>query len=155
MYYRFIPCQLTIHIWLKTIFQNGVFIGSIITCLCILFAGFLVLFNHMPIVLYYVSHISYMRYALEGLVLSIYGYGREPLDCFNEEGYCHYRFPETTFKEIGMSDGKYCTDVTMMAGFLLFVMVISFFTLRKRVQSRWSQWRLSICDHNLKVLMYS
>ncbi|CAI6348552.1 unnamed protein product [Macrosiphum euphorbiae] len=115
---------------------NGVFIGSIITCLCILFAGFLVLFNHMPVVLYYVSYISYMRYALEGLVVSIYGYGREPLICLNEEGYCHYRFPETTFKEIGMTDGKYWTDISVMVGFLFVIVIISFLTLRKSLKCR-------------------
>ncbi|XP_050435525.1 ATP-binding cassette sub-family G member 1-like [Adelges cooleyi] len=114
---------------------NGVFVGSIITCLCILFAGFLVLFNHMPIVLYYVSYISFMRYALEGLVVSIYGYGREPLACLGDQEYCHYRFPETTFKEIGMSDGKFWSDVSALAGYLIVVLIISYLTLRKRLRS--------------------
>lgn len=76
-----------------------------------------------------------MRYALEGLVVSIYGYGREPLECYSEEGYCHYRFPETTFKEIGMIDGKYWTDISMMVGFLVAIIIISFYTLRRRVKS--------------------
>lgn len=117
-------------------FQNGVFVGSIITCLCILFAGFLVLFNHMPVTLYYVSYISYMRYALEGLVVSIYGYGREPLNCMDVNDYCHYRFPETIFHEIGMTDGKYWTDVTTMVGFLVVILFISFFALRHSMKSR-------------------
>lgn len=76
-----------------------------------------------------------MRYALEGLVVSIYGYGREPLDCFNEEGYCHYRFPEVTFKEIGMADGKYWTDISMMVGYLVVIIFISFWTLRRSLTS--------------------
>jgi len=113
---------------------NGVFIGSIITCLLILFAGFLVLFNHMPIFLYYVSYGSYLRYGLEGLVMSIYGYGREPLDCMNEEGYCHFRFPETIFKEIGMVDGKFWTDISVMVCFLFVIMIVSFFTLQRSVK---------------------
>lgn len=76
-----------------------------------------------------------MRYALEGLVVSIYGYGREPLDCMNEEAYCHFRFPETTFKEIGMVDGKYWTDISVMVGFLFVIVIISFLALRKSLKS--------------------
>lgn len=75
-----------------------------------------------------------MRYALEGLVVSIYGYGREPLDCLNEDGYCHYRFPETTFKEIGMHDGKYWTNISVMVGFLFVIVIVSFMTLRKSLK---------------------
>ncbi|VVC25424.1 ABC transporter-like,P-loop containing nucleoside triphosphate hydrolase,ABC transporter [Cinara cedri] len=115
---------------------NGVFIGSIITCLCILFAGFLVLFNHMHIVMYYVSYISYMRYALEGLVVSMYGYGREPLSCHNEDGYCHYRLPEKIFQEIGMIDGRYWTDVSVMVCILLGIVITSFLTLQNRLKGQ-------------------
>ncbi|XP_050539802.1 ATP-binding cassette sub-family G member 1-like [Daktulosphaira vitifoliae] len=114
---------------------NGVFIGSIITCLCILFAGFLVLFNHMSAFLYYVSYSSYMRYALEGLVLSIYGYGRDPLRCFGDKEYCHYRFPETTFKEIGMTDGRFWIDVSSLSIYLIIILIISYVALRKNLKS--------------------
>lgn len=76
-----------------------------------------------------------MRFALEGLVVSIYGYGREPLECLSEE-YCHYRFPETIFKEIGMLDGKYCSDLTVMICFMIFFVIISFLTLKRRLNSQ-------------------
>lgn len=76
-----------------------------------------------------------MRYALEGLVVSMYGYGREPLECLNKE-YCHYRFPETIFKEIGMSDGKYCSNLSVMVGFLFLFVLISFLTLQRRLRSQ-------------------
>lgn len=90
----------------------------------------------MPVVLYYVSFVSYMKYALEGLVVSIYGYGREPLECLNEEGYCHYRFPETTFKEIGMTDGKYWSDISVMVIFLVAIIIVSFFALKRSLKCR-------------------
>lgn len=120
---------------IKMIFQNGVFIGSIITCLCILFAGFLVLFNHMSTFLYYVSYSSYMRYALEGLVLAIYGYGRDPLMCSGDKDYCHYRFPEIAFKEIGMKDGRFWIDVSSLSIYLIFILILSYVTLKKNLKS--------------------
>ncbi|CAH0388183.1 unnamed protein product [Bemisia tabaci] len=112
---------------------NGVFIGSIMTCVAILFAGFLVLFSHMPRVLYYVSFVSYMRYGLEGLVNSVYGFGRGPLEC--PEMYCHYRLPETAFDEIGMVDGRYWPNVAALTLFLLMVTIASFFSLKKSLRS--------------------
>lgn len=76
-----------------------------------------------------------MRYALEGLVLSIYGYGRDPLICSGDQDYCHYRFPEITFKEIGMKDGRFWMDVSSLSIYLIFILILSYITLKKNLKS--------------------
>lgn len=55
-----------------------------------MFAGFGVTLRDLPSYLKWGSHISYLRYGLEGFVGAIYGEGRGVLDC-NEAPYCHYR----------------------------------------------------------------
>lgn len=114
---------------------NGVFIGSVMTALVILFAGFICLFNHMPIPLYYFSFTSYMRWALEGLVVTVYGYGREPLECPPEHTYCHYRIPGTMFKDVGMKDGNYWTDVGALTTYFLVVTTLGYFCLHKALKN--------------------
>lgn len=79
---------------------NGIFFGAVGICLMILLAGFLVLRQDMPVFMYYLSYASYMRYTLEGMVLSIYSYGRENLLC--TETYCHFRSPLVVLDTLGM-----------------------------------------------------
>lgn len=105
------------------------------TALAILFAGFICLFNHMPIPLYYFSFTSYMRWALEGLVVTVYGYGREPLECPPGHAYCHYRIPGTMFKDVGMKDGNYWNDVGALSTYFFIVTIMSYFALYKSVKN--------------------
>lgn len=55
-----------------------------------MFAGFGVTLRDLPSYLKWGSHISFLRYGLEGVVGAIYGQGREMLAC-QEALYCHYR----------------------------------------------------------------
>ncbi|XP_021201250.3 dnaJ homolog subfamily C member 10 [Helicoverpa armigera] len=68
---------------------NGTFLGAVWTCAMIVYAGYLVLLAHMHPVMRAVSHASFLRYAFEALVLSIYSNGRQPLMC--PDTYCHLR----------------------------------------------------------------
>lgn len=62
------------------------------TCAMILFAGFLVLFQHMSAVMHVVSNVSFMKYAYEAVVLALYSYGRQPTECPIDKDYCHFRY---------------------------------------------------------------
>lgn len=70
--------------------QNGTFIAPTITIPMMMFAGFGVTLRDLPSYLKWGSHISFLRYGLEGVVGAIYGQGRETLAC-EEKVYCHYR----------------------------------------------------------------
>lgn len=114
---------------------NGVFIGSVMICFFILFAGFVALFNHMPRVLYYVSFISYLRYGYEGLIVTIYGYNRGPLECPLSETYCHYRYPQRIFEELSMDDSQYTFDVFMLVLFVLLFFILAYIGLQRKIRS--------------------
>lgn len=55
-----------------------------------MFAGFGVTLRDLPSYMKWGSHISFMRYGLEGFVGAIYGENRTTLEC-DEAIYCHYR----------------------------------------------------------------
>ncbi|XP_045447743.1 dnaJ homolog subfamily C member 10-like [Melitaea cinxia] len=74
---------------------NGTFFGAITTCTMIVFAGFLVLTSHMSPLMQYVSTISFLKYVLEALALSIYAFNRAPLVCPKDKIYCHLRYKFT------------------------------------------------------------
>lgn len=70
--------------------QNGTFLAPTITIPMMMFAGFGVTLRDLPGYMKWGSHISFMRYGLEGFVGAIYGENRQTLDC-NEAFYCHYK----------------------------------------------------------------
>lgn len=69
---------------------NGTFLAPVLTIPMMMFAGFGVTLRDMPDYLKWGSHISYLRYGLEGFVGAIWGENRERLEC-EKELYCHYR----------------------------------------------------------------
>lgn len=113
---------------------NGTFLGAIGTAMLLAFAGFLVLFNHMPSFLYYVSYFSYLRYSLEGFVQSVYGFNRAQLNCPQEAIYCHYKVPKTILTELAMTDGKYWLDIVLLVVHFVVFRIIAYCTLKRRLK---------------------
>lgn len=79
---------LMIGAWFSVV--NGTFLAPTSTVPMMMFAGFGVTLKDLPDYLKWGSHISYLRYGLEGYVGAIYGEGRETLDC-DLAPYCHYK----------------------------------------------------------------
>lgn len=69
------------------------------------------------------------------MIQSVYGNGREPLHCPKEESYCHYRYPQKIFEELGMDESRYLDDVMMLIVFLILFFVTSFFSLRHKIKN--------------------
>lgn len=107
--------------------------GVITTAYMIMFSGFLVLFNHMPMVLQYVSRLSFKRYSMEGLVLALYDNDRGNMDC--PEVYCHYRSASFLIKQMGMTPGNYYRDVLMMVLMLVVMRTTTYFTLKRKLKN--------------------
>ena len=103
-------------------------------CFFILFAGYVALFSHMPRILYYVSFFSYLRYGYEGLIVSVYGYDREPLECPPDKTYCHYRFPRRIMEELSMDENHYLFDVAMLVVFIIVFFVLAYLGLLRKVK---------------------
>uniref|UniRef100_A0A182MVP0 ABC transporter domain-containing protein n=1 Tax=Anopheles culicifacies TaxID=139723 RepID=A0A182MVP0_9DIPT len=123
---------LTIGAWFNVV--NGTFLGPVLTIPMMMFAGFGVTLRDLPSYLKWGSHISYLRYGLEGYVNAIYGENRETLDC-ELKPYCHYRYPAKFLSEIAMEGDQFWKDVYALCGTLILVRVFCYFCLRWKVIS--------------------
>ncbi|XP_054264069.1 ATP-binding cassette sub-family G member 1-like [Macrosteles quadrilineatus] len=112
---------------------NGIFLGAVGICFMILMAGFLALLKDMPRILYYAAYVSYLRYALEAMVVAIYGYGRRNLYC--EQNYCHYRSPAAVMTELDMVYGDYWRDISMLSIIAVVSILYAYYSLRSKM--RW------------------
>lgn len=114
--------------------QNGTFLGPTLSIPIMMFAGFGVTLRDLPSYLKWGTHLSYLRYGLEGYVGSIYGNGRETLHC-NEDKYCHYKFPEKFLDDIAMRGDRFWVDVIALVVMLLIARLMAYVLLRWKLQA--------------------
>ncbi|XP_043255869.1 ATP-binding cassette sub-family G member 4-like [Colletes gigas] len=112
---------------------NGTFMASIITCAMLVLTGFLALYSHIPIILYYASYLSYLKYSVHAFVHTIYGFNREKMPC--SKSYCHYRMPEMIMTDLSMMDGKYWIDIVLLLCNYVFFRFAAYCTLKKKLSS--------------------
>lgn len=61
--------------------QNGVFLAPVMSVPFLLFSGFFVSFNAIPVYLRWITYLSYIRYGFEGTALATYSFNRPNLQC--------------------------------------------------------------------------
>lgn len=92
--------------------------------------------NSVPIYMKILMYTSYLRFGLEGLVISVYGNNREGMDCPKTEFYCHFKEPERLLQEVGMIGIVYWIDVVALIGMVIFYRGLSFLLLRRRLSTK-------------------
>lgn len=113
--------------------ETGVFLGPVSTIPTILFSGFFVNFDVIPNYLKWLSYVSYVRFGFEGAMVSVYGMGREKLEC--NQIYCHFRSPQKFLEEMSMSNANYWVDAGALFGIFIALRIIAYFVLRWKLHS--------------------
>ncbi|XP_032683657.1 ATP-binding cassette sub-family G member 4-like [Odontomachus brunneus] len=132
-------CILTVSVsesmglWLGSIFNpvNGTFFGAIIVCIMIGFAGVLALFKDLSKFMYYLSYLNTFRYSFDGLVQSVYGNGREVLQC--SIIYCHLRAPNIILEMLDLAKPLFWLDVVVLIGCSIMFRVLAYVLLKRRL----------------------
>ncbi|XP_045479367.1 ATP-binding cassette sub-family G member 1-like [Harmonia axyridis] len=110
---------------------NGTFFGAITLALMLSVAGFLLLFTHMSNVMYSLTYISYLSYAMDALAQSIYGYDRPAVPCPESEEICLFVSPIELLREVGMDKPNFWNDIVFLGCNMIFLRLVSFCTLKK------------------------
>ncbi|XP_023026989.1 ATP-binding cassette sub-family G member 1 [Leptinotarsa decemlineata] len=113
--------------------QNGVFLAPVMSVPFLLFSGFFVSFDAIPIYLRWITYLSYIRYGFEGTALATYGFDRPKLDCFIK--YCHFKKPKTTLEELDMHNSSYLVDVLALVAIFFFLRIAAFLFLKWKLKS--------------------
>lgn len=113
--------------------QNGVFLAPVMSVPFLLFSGFFVSFDAIPIYLRWITYLSYIRYGFEGTALATYSYGREKLKC--HQVYCHFKSPSTTLEELDMLDANFTLDIVALVIIFVVLRVAAFLFLRWKLRT--------------------
>jgi len=76
-------------------------------------------------------------FSFEGIVQTIYGFNRAPLDCDNEiPQMCVFRDPLTMLHELDVTNVKIYVDVIVLGVFFVVLRIICYFILRWRIKTK-------------------
>lgn len=122
-------------------------------------AGFLLLFTHMSKVMYLLTYISYLSYAMDALAQSIYGYDRLPVPCPETEEFCLFSSPVELLREVGMEKPNFWNDIMFLGCNFIFLRLLAFCTLRRTLAKVWlmiksyeNLWWIRYCALNEWIL---
>lgn len=113
--------------------QNGVFLAPVMSVPFLLFSGFFVSFDAIPIYLRWITYLSYIRYGFEGTALATYGFDRPKLTC--SAAYCHFKAPTTTLEELDMLNSDYNVDIIALVVIFFVLRVAAFLFLRWKLKA--------------------
>jgi hypothetical protein len=114
--------------------QNGVFLAPVMSVPFLLFSGFFVSFDAIPIYLRWITYLSYIRYGFEATALATYGYGREKLKCF--QTYCHFKSPHTTLDELDMLNSDVVLDFVCLIVIFFLLRIAAYLFLRWKLKTQ-------------------
>uniref|UniRef100_A0A182YMF1 ABC transporter domain-containing protein n=1 Tax=Anopheles stephensi TaxID=30069 RepID=A0A182YMF1_ANOST len=89
--------------------KNGAVFGPFFICPFLIFSGFFIHLTDAHPVMHWLFHISFLKYALQGAAMAIFGYDRPRMDC--DETYCHFVLPKKFLKEIDMLEADFVEAV--------------------------------------------
>uniref|UniRef100_A0A0U9HYG1 Putative ABCG protein n=1 Tax=Chrysomela populi TaxID=154003 RepID=A0A0U9HYG1_CHRPP len=113
---------------------NGTFLGPTLCVPMMMFAGFGVRLCDLPPYLYWGSYVSYLRYALEGVVGAIYGLDRAVIHC-PEDAYCHYKYPRTFLETVGVRSDQFENDIIALLLFVFVLRMTAYVVLRLKLMA--------------------
>ncbi|XP_012525984.1 ATP-binding cassette sub-family G member 4 [Monomorium pharaonis] len=110
--------------------EMGLFLVPSMNIPLVLFAGFYVKINELPMYLQAVSMISYFRYAFEGIMQAIY-LDRPNLSCL--EIYCYLKSPKKILSLLNMSTVTFPVIIIILCSWILCLHIITYAVLRWKI----------------------
>ncbi|XP_050035420.1 ATP-binding cassette sub-family G member 1-like isoform X1 [Dermacentor andersoni] len=114
--------------------QTAVFLALPVVSPAYFFCGFFVPAHLLSPYTRWMTDASYMYYAYNGLLLSVYGYGREHLEC--DEFVCLYEDPAHFLEVVGAADKKIHVLTVVLLAFELAARLTAFALLKMRLSRK-------------------
>lgn len=137
--------------------QNASFVGPCIASPLILFSIYNMGAddNHKSVPWYFKlgMDLDYLRYSLEGILQSIYGFGRSYSLCPNNEMYCHFRKPDFLLRVMGFNDLSMMRTIVALVVFYCIFNLVAFILIKNRLAvSQRKHWLIRVLSSYVKKI---
>lgn len=106
-------------------------LGSFFICPFVLFSNFFVHLNDTAAVFRWMFEVSFIKHALSGSMLAIFGFDRIKMDCLAE--ICYYRWPSKFMESLRIND-TFSSVVIKLTTFVFVFRVIAFVIMSRRLK---------------------
>lgn len=115
-------------------FQNGSVVGPLLIAplLGLAIYGF-DFANDIPLLMYAIMKLSFVRVGVVSLVLSVFGYDRGQLEC--PELYCHFDDPKVLLRFLRIEKVELWTELTYLIFYVFLFRIVLYISLKRRILS--------------------
>lgn len=106
-------------------------LGSFFICPFVLFSNFFIHMKDTHAAWHFMFEVSFIKHALEGSMLAIFGFDRAKMKCDAE--YCHYRWPDKFLDAVGITD-SYSSVILKLVTFAFVFRVVAFVIMWYRLK---------------------
>lgn len=106
-------------------------LGSFFICPFVLFSNFFIHMKDTDPLWHSLFEISFIKHALEGSMLAIFGFNRDKMSC--GVAYCHYRWPYRFMEAVGITD-SYSNVILKLVAFAFIFRIIAFIIMWYRLR---------------------
>ncbi|XP_036327728.1 ATP-binding cassette sub-family G member 1 isoform X2 [Rhagoletis pomonella] len=110
----------------------GAIFGPFFICPFLAFSGFFLQRKDSPIYLTFLFDISFLRYAMDGSMLAIFGYGRGKLEC--KEIYCHHTHPSFFLRDMDFGHANYELSAIFLLSLFVVMRIVAFYVMSFRLR---------------------
>lgn len=84
--------------------------------------------------MHWLFHVSFLKYALEGASLALFGYGRPKMPC--DKMYCQFVLPEKFMKTMDMHNANYVHVLVALSMIFLVFRFIAYYLMLYRLKNK-------------------
>lgn len=132
---------------------NGVFIGPVCAVPLMLLSvyGIGTGQTSIPIFIRCIMSLNYLRYGLEGIVQSIYGFDRGDMSCPEDENFCPYKKPIYLLKNMGFENLSVNISIAALISFYIIFNLMAIMLIKNRLSVRRTDlWPIRIVSRFIK-----
>lgn len=138
----------------KLNFQNGVFIGPVLAVPMMLLSVYGIGSGKesIPMFVRFLMSFSYLRYSLEGIIQSIYGFNRSDMICPPEELFCPYKKPAFLLRIMGFENLNVNVSILALILFYLTFNTLALILIKNRLSvRRKTMWPIQLVTRVVKT----
>lgn len=113
--------------------QNNKFMAAALSVIFLLTTGSFISYHGFAPFERWISYLSFGRHGFVATALSIYGWDRVKLPCY--EAYCRFRNPDTILMELDILDASIGFDIAALVGIFSMMRILGYISLNLKLRS--------------------